>query len=261
MGVLNVTPDSFSDGGRYLDADAAVAQGRALAEAGADLIDIGGESTRPGSEPVEEAEELRRVVPVVEALRDLGVELSVDTTKAAVAEAAIRAGASWVNDVSGLAFEPALADVVAAHPGVSLILGHTRGPPKTMQDGEIVYPDGVVETVSAYLAEAKAKAMAAGVREDRIWVDPGFGFGKTLEHNLVLLRQLGRLRVLGPVVVGTSRKRFLGELTGRPIEARDFATAASVALAIREGASMVRVHEVAGLVDVVRVADAVVRTD
>jgi dihydropteroate synthase len=260
MGVLNVTPDSFSDGGRFAKVEDAVRAGVALRAAGADIIDIGGESTRPGAASVSVEEELRRVLPVIEALRAAGVSgLSIDTTKAEVARRAVRAGAEIVNDISGLVFEPDLAEVVAGS-SASLILGHTRGRPATMQAGEIVYPEGVVAAVKTALRRALEGARAAGVPAKRLLVDPGFGFGKTLEHNLTLLRGLGALAELGaPVVVGTSRKRFLGTLTGRPVDARVHATGATVALAVAGGAAVVRVHDVPEMLDVVRVADAVIR--
>ena len=259
MAVVNVTPDSFSDGGRFASAASAVEAGRRCFAAGADVVDVGGESTRPGARPVDLDEELRRVMPVIEGLGAAGFTgISIDTTKAEVARRATRAGARIVNDISGLDFDPALAEATAES-GAHLILGHTRGPPPTMQQGTIDYPGGVVSAVRAHLARALERARAAGVPADRLWVDPGFGFGKTVAHNLELLRHLSAFAELAPVVVGTSRKRFLGELTGRPVHERSFATAATVALAIRAGAAMVRVHDVPEMVDVVRVADAVVR--
>ncbi len=260
MGVLNVTPDSFSDGGRFVSVEAALAHAKALRDAGADLIDIGGESTRPGAEPVSVEEELARVVPVVAALAACGHRgLSVDTTKAEVARQAIAAGASVVNDISGLGFEPELARAVAEG-GAAIIVGHTRGRPKTMQSGPIFYPEGVLEAVQSGLRRSIDAAVAAGVPRSRIWADPGFGFGKTTAHNIELLRRLSELLALSvPLVVGTSRKRFLGDLTGRGVGERDFATAASVAIAVLGGAAVVRVHHVGAAVDAVRVADAVRR--
>lgn len=255
-----MTPDSFSDGGRYPTVQAAVERAWAMRAQGADLVDIGGESTRPGAEPVSAEEEARRVMPVIEALRTDGFRgLSVDTTKAELARRAVLAGVEVVNDISGLAFDPLMAEAVAAS-GAYLVLGHTRGPPRTMQTGPIDYPGGVMRAVEDALSVSMDRAESAGVPRERLLVDPGFGFGKTLEHNLTLLRELGRLRGLGaPIVVGTSRKRFLGALTGRRVEDRLAATLASVALAVREGAAVVRVHDVAPTVDVVRVVDAVVR--
>ena len=204
MGVLNVTPDSFSDGGRWFDPDAAIAHGLAMAEEGADVIDVGGESTRPGAEPVDDAEERRRVVPVVEALAGR-VRVSVDTTKASVAEAAVAAGATLVNDVSASLHE------VAAATGAGWVAMHMHGTPRTMQDDPRY--DDVVADVAAFLADRVDAARTAGVEE--VWVDPGIGFGKTVDHNLALLRHLRRLGPDGvPLVVGTSRKSFLGRLTG-----------------------------------------------
>lgn len=260
MGIVNVTPDSFSDGGKLLDVDRARAHAARLRADGADIIDIGGESTRPGARPVSADEELQRVLPVVEAVRqDGGGPVSVDTTKAEVAEAALQAGAAVINDISGGDFAPELLAAVARH-GATVVLGHTRGRPSTMQTGDLAYEGGVVEAVRRHLAEAAARAQAAGVPAGCIWLDPGIGFGKTVAQNLALLRGLPRLRSLGhPVLVGTSRKSFLGELTGRPVEARAHATTASVAMSVTYGADMVRVHDVAAARDAVRVADACVR--
>jgi dihydropteroate synthase len=261
MGVLNVTPDSFSDGGRYGDVEAAAEAALHMLAAGADVVDIGGESTRPGSDPGSLEEELRRVIPVVEALASMGIEgISVDTTKAEVARRAVAAGAALVNDISALGFDPDMPATVAAL-GVPVVLSHTRGPPKTMQQGDLTYEGGVVAAVIRDLGAALARATAAGISPEQVLVDPGIGFGKDLAQNLTLLRNLGALQAaLGrPVLVGTSRKAFLGALTGRPPEARDAATLATVALAIQSGAAMVRVHDVPDAVDVVKVADAWVR--
>jgi len=249
MGVLNVTPDSFSDGGRYPDVPAAAAAGRAMAAAGADIIDIGGESTRPGADPVLPDEEAARVLPVVAALRDL--TLSIDTRHAAVAARALEAGADIVNDVSA----GADADMftVAAEHAAGLVLMHMRSDPRTMQAAPTY--DDVVGEVEAYLLERAAAAEAAGVARDRIWIDPGIGFGKTLEHNLDLLRALPRLGSHGyPVLAGVSRKRFLGTLTGRDVAERGDATTAAIALCVYLGATVVRVHDVAAARDAVRVA-------
>jgi dihydropteroate synthase len=256
MGVLNVTPDSFSDGGAYLAADAAVARGRQLVADGADLIDVGGESTRPGSDPVDAEEELRRVVPVIERLvAETGVPVSIDTMKAEVAEAALAAGASFVNDVTALGFDARMAGVVA-RAGVGLCLMHMKGEPKTMQ--EHPHYDDVVSEVAAHLAERAERALAAGVAADRISVDPGIGFGKTTEHNLTLLRELPAIAALGyPVVVGVSRKRFLGELTGEPVAGRVSATVAANLEAFRRGAWMFRVHDVRATRQALVVAQAV----
>jgi dihydropteroate synthase len=257
---VNVTPDSFSDGGKHLAREAAVRHGQALAEAGAELLDIGGESTRPGAGVVPVQVELERVLPVLEALRaSTDVPLSVDTRKAEVARQALRVGAAMVNDVSGLTHDPALASVVA-EAGAALALMHIQGTPETMQ----VDPryDDLVAEVIASLAGSIERAVAAGVRRERIWVDPGIGFGKTVGHNLFLLRHLAELRVLGtPVLVGTSRKRFLGALTGgQPPGQRLPGTLGSVAaVAVLRGADVVRVHDVAEAKQALAVADAIAR--
>jgi dihydropteroate synthase len=244
MGIVNVTPDSFSDGGLYLDPDRAIEHGRALAAEGADLLDVGGESTRPGAGAVSAEEELGRVAPVVGALAAAdGAAISIDTSKAAVAEAALGAGATMVNDVTALRADPELAAVCAAS-GCDLVLMHMLGTPRTMQD-DPRYDDVVVD-VKAFLAERIETAVEAGIAEERISVDPGIGFGKTVAHNLELLRRLGELRVLGrPVVVGTSRKSFLGRLTGRGVDERLGATTAANVLALANGADVLRVHDVA----------------
>ena len=260
MGVVNVTPDSFSDGGRHLELAAAVSHALALAEAGADLLDIGGESTRPGSDEVPVQVELDRVLPVIEAVRASSqVPISVDTRKAEVAAEALRAGAVLVNDVSGLGHDPALASTVAGA-GAALALMHIQGTPETMQV-DPHYGDVVAEVVE-FLAGAIDRAVAGGVARGRIWVDPGIGFGKTLGHNLFLLRHLAELRVLGaPVLVGTSRKRFIGALTGeRPPDRRLEGTLGSLAaVAVLHGADVVRVHDVAEARDALVVADAIAR--
>ncbi|KAK7499886.1 hypothetical protein BaRGS_00008977 [Batillaria attramentaria] len=258
MGILNVTPDSFSDGGLYLDADKAVAHGLDMAAKGADIIDVGGESTRPGAEPVEEEEEMRRVLPVIERLaRGTDALLSVDTNKATVARAALKAGASIVNDISGLGFDPRMAGVVAEE-DAALVLMHIKGTPNDMN----VCPtyDDVVQEVTQYFRERLSYAQAAGVDLDRVVLDPGIGFGKTTRHNYTLLRDLGRLAELGrPILLGTSRKRFIGEAIGnKPAEERVWGTAASVACGVFTGAHIVRVHDVPEMVDVVRVTEAVV---
>jgi dihydropteroate synthase len=246
MGIVNVTPDSFSDGGRHADADAAVAHGLALAAAGADVVDVGGESTRPGATPVEVADELARVVPVVSRLAP-HVRVSVDTRKAAVAEAAIAAGATLVNDVSASLWE------VAAAGGAGWVAMHMKGEPATMQD-DPRYDDVVTEVRSHLVARAEA-ATAAGVEE--VWIDPGIGFGKDLGHNLELLARLDELVACGlPVVVGTSRKGFLGTLTGgAPVDDRVEASVATAVWALHAGARMVRVHDVAATVAATRIMD------
>lgn len=244
MGVLNVTPDSFSDGGRFQAVDAALAHARRMAAEGADLIDVGGESTRPGAPPVSEQEELDRVMPVIEALRrEVDVPLSLDTTKSAVAAAAVAAGAEFINDVSGLTFDPAMAPAVAAG-GAGLFVMHTRGRPQTMQ-ADTRYADLVGE-VMASLQGSVAAAVAAGVAPERIAVDPGIGFGKDVGGNLELLRRLGDFAALGrPILLGTSRKGFIGRVLGvdDPL-ARQAGTLATVVLGVAAGARIFRVHEV-----------------
>jgi dihydropteroate synthase len=257
MGVVNVTPDSFSDGGLYLDADAAVAHADELAGEGAEILDVGGESTRPGADPVPVDAELERVVPVVERLR--GVRVSIDTRKAAVASAALEAGASIVNDVSAFRHDPSMAGVVA-DAGAGCCLMHMLGDdPRTMQSDP--HYDDVVSEVKAFLSDRLAYAVSEGVAEERVWLDPGIGFGKTLDHNLELLRRLDEIVALGrPVVVGTSRKSFLGRLTGRAEQERDAATVATNVMAFERGASVFRVHEVRGTVDALKVAAATLRS-
>ena len=258
MGILNVTPDSFSDGGRYLSLPAARDRALAMVEEGADLIDLGGESTQPGAEPVPLAEELRRVLPVIQALvPTLPVPLSIDTRKAAVAREAIAAGASMVNDVSALRGDPAMADVIA-RAGVPVILMHMQGTPQTMQDHP-QYTDVVAEVVR-WLQTAAADAQAHGIAAERICLDPGMGFGKRLAHNLRLLHHLDRLvETSYPVVVGPSRKSFLGEILQVGPEARLMGTATAVALAVAQGVAIVRVHDVKAMVHVVRTAEAICR--
>ena len=260
MGVVNVTPDSFSDGGRHATVEAAVAQGEALAKAGADLLDIGGESTRPGAEPVPIQEELDRVLPVLEALRArTDVPLSIDSRKSGVARRALATGASLVNDVSGLGHDPEMAGVVA-EAGAALCLMHMQGTPQTMQ-ADPRYDDVVAEVLDS-LASSIDPAVAAGVASRRLWVDPGIGFGKTTGHNLFLLRHLAEFRILGaPILVGPSRKRFLGELAGgRAPHQRLPGTLASVAaVAVLQGADVVRVHDVAEVKDALSVADGIAR--
>ncbi len=253
MGVLNVTPDSFSDGGEFLDAAAAVAHAGELVADGADLVDVGGESTRPGADPVEKAVELERVMPVVEALAGR-VPLSIDTSKAAVAQAALTAGASFVNDVTAFRGDAAMAGVVA-HAGADVCLVHMQGEPRSMQDDPRY--DDVVAEVRSFLEERLAWAVREGIPEDRVWLDPGIGFGKTLEHNLELIRRLDEIVAIGrPVVFGASRKRFLGRLTGRPERDRAAGTVAANVLAFERGATMFRVHDVAPTRDALKVAAA-----
>lgn len=259
MGVVNVTPDSFSDGGRYLDADAAIAHALRLAGDGAAILDIGGESTRPGAGPVPVDEELRRVLPVVEGVSAHGpaAQISVDTSKASVARAALKLGATMVNDVTALRGDPEMAGVIADMQADCCLM-HMLGEPRTMQDDPRY--DDVVSEVKAFLEQRVDFALAAGIGEARIVLDPGIGFGKTAEHNLELLRRLPELTDLGfPILVGTSRKSFLGRLTGRedPQE-RLAATIASCVIAFERGASVLRVHDVACVHDALTVAAATV---
>jgi dihydropteroate synthase len=256
MGVLNVTPDSFSDGGRFVDADVAIDHALAMEAAGAAVIDVGGESSRPGSDPVDAAEEARRVVPVIRVLASrLRVPISVDTTRSETARLALEAGATIVNDISALRFDPELASV-AASAGAGLVLMHMRGEPKTMQ--ALPPSDAIVDEVERDLLEALTVADQYGVPFERIVLDPGIGFGKTVAQNVELISRLDRLaRLDRPILVGTSRKSFLGKLTGRDTENRVAATVASVTAAVLRGAHIVRVHDVAEAVDAVRVADAV----
>jgi len=260
MGIVNVTPDSFSDGGMFAGPDDAIAHGLRLAREGADILDVGGESTRPGSDPVSVEEELARVVPVVAGLAEAapaGVALSVDTRRPEVAKAGIDAGASIVNDVTAAA-DPAMLDVVGAT-GAGLVLMHMLGDPKTMQDDPRY--DDVVTEVRDFLAARIGAAVAMGVKRDHLCIDPGIGFGKTLEHNLALLHDIASFGDLGvPVLVGASRKRFIGQLSGvdDPSE-RIEGTAGAVAWCAANAVDVVRVHDVLEMTRVVRVVDAIVR--
>jgi dihydropteroate synthase len=257
MGVVNVTPDSFSDGGAWLDPDAAIAHGRELVAQGAAILDVGGESTRPGADPVGASEELRRVLPVVAGLADAGARLSIDTSKARIAAAALDAGASIVNDVTALRGDPQMAALVAER-GCDCCLVHMLGEPRTMQRAP-AYED-VVADVKAFLAARLSFAVRRGIAEERLWLDPGIGFGKTVDHNLELLRRLGELLELGrPIVVGTSRKAFLGTITGRGPHDRVPGTIATNVLALAHGASVFRVHDVAEARDALAVAAATLR--
>jgi dihydropteroate synthase len=256
MGVVNVTPDSFSDGGTFEDPLAAVAHARRLAGEGAAIIDVGGESTRPGADPVPVGAELRRVLPVVEGVAELGLplQISIDTMKSAVAEAALDAGASYVNDVTAFRHDPDLAALVADR-GVDCCLMHMLGEPRTMQRDP--HYDDVVSDVKAFLEARMAAAVAAGVPEERIQLDPGIGFGKTVDHNLELLRRLDELVALGrPLVLGTSRKSFLGRITGRDVTERVHGTTATCVLGLERGARVFRVHDVAAVADALAVAGA-----
>jgi dihydropteroate synthase len=256
MGVLNVTPDSFSDGGAFLDRSAAVDHALAMVEEGADIIDVGGESTRPGAEDVPVNIELERVIPVVEAVAGATeVAVSIDTTKAAVAKAALEAGAVIVNDISALRFDPAMPGVVESS-GAGLILMHMQGRPRTMQANP-TYAD-VVEDVAAELRKWAGQAEQAGIKRERIVVDPGIGFGKTRQHNLLLLKHLDRLTALGfPVLVGASRKSFIGSTLDLPVDERLEGTAAVTAWTVARGAAIVRVHDVREMVRIVRMVEAI----
>jgi dihydropteroate synthase len=253
MGILNVTPDSFSDGGKYFDPERAIEGGKTLAAEGADFLDVGGESTRPGAEPVGEEEEIRRVVPVIEGLvRSLKIPISVDTYKAAVAEAALEAGASIVNDISALTFDPKMAEVVAAR-GATVVLMHMAGTPRTMQE-KPSYAN-VVKEVHDYLLSRAGNARDKGIRQ--ILVDPGIGFGKNLEHNLTLLRNLRKCTPAGyPILVGPSRKSFIGKILDVQADDRLEGTASAVAACVLRGAHVVRVHDVKAMKRVSLVADA-----
>ncbi len=259
MGILNVTPDSFSDGGRFATADHALAHAHEMVAAGADIIDIGGESTRPGADPVPEDEELRRIIPLIERLSDeLAVPLSVDTYKSSVAVKALETGASIVNDISGLRFSPDMAKIVA-DAGAGLVIMHIKGTPRTMQQNP-EYAD-VVGEITSFLEERIEVAERAGVDREKIIIDPGIGFGKNLAHNLVVLDHLDEFRGLGrPVLLGTSRKKFIGTVLGITVpEQRILGTAATVALGIVRGASIVRVHDVTQAAQVARMTDAILR--
>lgn len=254
MGIVNVTPDSFSDGGRYLDAEAAIDHGLRLAGDGADVLDVGGESTRPGAAEVSAAEELARVIPVVEALVAAGHRVSIDTSKAEVAEGALGAGAEIVNDVTALG-DPEMAGVCAAAAS-GLVLMHMKGTPRTMQE-DPTYDDVVVD-IRDFLAERLAAAVAGGVEEERIWLDPGIGFGKTAAHNLELVDRIGELGELGrPVVLGASRKSFIGAITGREVDDRLGGSLAVAVLGVARGAEILRVHDVRETRDAVLLAESV----
>ncbi|MCU0842183.1 MAG: dihydropteroate synthase [Thiobacillaceae bacterium] len=249
MGIVNVTPDSFSDGGRYLSTPAAIEHGLRLAGEGADILDIGGESTRPGAQAVPLDEELERVIPVIEGLRDAGAALSVDTMKPEVMRAALAAGADMVNDVNALRAPGALEAVAGITAGVCLM--HMRGEPRTMQ-ADPRYDDLVAE-VSGFLRERVSAALAAGIARERILVDPGFGFGKTLAHNVALFKNLAVLADIAPVLAGVSRKSMLGAMTGRDMADRLVPSVAAALRAMHNGASVLRVHDVRDTVDAIRV--------
>ncbi len=253
MGVLNVTPDSFSDGGVYFDVERAIARGQQMANEGADFIDIGGESSRPGSEPITDDEELRRVIPVIDRLaKTVSIPISIDTYKSKVAGKALNAGAQIVNDISGLTFDSNMVNVVREFEAC-IVLMHMKGTPKTMQK-EPSYGD-VVEEVAGFLAQQAGIARKEGIF--RVFVDPGIGFGKTVQHNLEILKKLRRFAQLGyPLLVGPSRKSFIGKLLDAPVEGRLEGTAAAVTTSILRGANIVRVHDVREMKKVALVADA-----
>lgn len=256
MGVLNVTPDSFSDGGLYLDTDKAVERAIDIEREGADIIDIGGESTRPGALPISTEDELSRVIPVIERLKGrLRIPISIDTYKALVAREAIRAGASIINDISGLRFDQEMANVAAEY-DVPLIIMHIKGSPRDMQINP-VYQD-VMREIFDFLQEGISMALKAGLDADKIIIDPGIGFGKTFEHNLEIINRLDEFQSLGmPILFGPSRKSFIGKILDLPAGDRLEGTAAAVAIGIMKGANIVRVHDVLPIVRVAKVADAI----
>jgi dihydropteroate synthase len=258
-GILNVTPDSFSDGGKFLEPEAALRHAEKMIKEGADVIDVGGESTRPRSVPVKESEEIARVVPVIsELVKRFDVIVSVDTYKASVAKAALDAGAHIINDVSALRFDPEIADVTSAY-GAGLILMHMKGTPVTMQDNP-EYND-VMSEITGFLRKAIDNASAAGVHLESIMVDPGIGFGKKLVHNLTILKNLSQLKLLRrPIMVGPSRKSFIGQLLDLPVEERLPGTLAAIVICVLSGASLVRVHDVKEAREAVVIADAVAKT-
>jgi len=258
MGILNVTPDSFSDGGQYITVEKAVERACRMTEEGADIIDVGGESSRPGAEPVSLDTELARVIPVISVLSErLNIPISVDTCKSGVAREALKAGASFINDISAFNFDKKMPDVIADY-DAGVILMHMRGTPATMQE-DTLYSD-VLEEILDFLGHSIKKAVDAGIDPDKIIIDPGIGFGKDLESNLEILKGLDHFRTLGkPILIGTSRKAFIGTVTGRGLEDRGFGTAASLSAAIMNGADIIRVHDVKNMVDVSRMVDAIIK--
>jgi len=258
MGILNVTPDSFSDGGVYFSPDAAVRKAKEMVVEGADIIDVGGESSRPGAEPVSIDEELSRVVPVIRRLvKEVDALISIDTYKTPVALPAIESGAHIVNDISALNFDPKMAKVVSEM-GVPVILMHIKGTPRDMQINPTYH--ALIPEIIQYLRDNTENALDAGVPEEKIIIDPGIGFGKTVEHNLEILRRLKEFRVLGkPILIGTSRKSFIGKILNLPVEDRIEGTAATVACSIMNGADIVRVHDVKQMYWVARMTDAICR--
>jgi dihydropteroate synthase len=256
MGILNVTPDSFADGGRFFDHQKAIDHGISLAEEGADILDIGGESTRPYSEKVSPLEEIRRVIPVIEALvHKVDIPVSIDTTKSQVAGAALKAGATMINDVSALRFDPDLGRL-AAEAKVPVVLMHMKGTPENMQVDPTY--DDLIPDIIRFLEDAVKRAEGFGIPKDRIIIDPGIGFGKTFDHNLEIIRDLSRFSMLGlPLLLGCSRKAFIGKILDKEPDDRDIGTMAAVSAGVLNGADMVRVHNVALAFDTVRMADAI----
>jgi len=260
MGVLNRTPDSFSDGGNFMEGSAALERIRKMIRDGADIIDVGGESTRPGSEPVSLAEELDRTIPMIESIsREADVAISIDTSKHEVAEEAIRAGCTIVNDVTGLKSDPGMAGVVARS-GASVCVMHMKGDPRSMQDNP-TYENLMLEIIEA-LDESIKIALQAGISEDKIIVDPGIGFGKTVDHDLEIIRRLKELEALNkPILIGLSRKSFIGKVLKRGVNERLMGTAALSAIAIVNGANIIRVHDIKEMADVAKITDALKDSD
>ncbi len=258
MGILNVTPDSFSDGDRYLEVDKAVEYALEMAHEGADIIDVGGESTRPYSQKISVSEELDRVIPVIEILsRELTIPISIDTYKAAVAQESLKAGASIINDISALRFDPHMSSI-AAQAGVPLILMHMKGTPQDMQENPVY--DDVISEILDFLKDATMRSRKAGIKESLIIVDPGIGFGKTFNNNLEIIRDLSRFASLKrPVLLGTSNKAFIGHILGREAHQRDTGTMATIAAGVMNGAHIVRVHNVRKAVETVKIIDAIKR--
>jgi dihydropteroate synthase len=258
MGILNVTPDSFSDGGQYLESNTAIERGITMAREGADIIDVGGESTRPYSRKITVSEELDRVVPVIESLKkELAIPISIDTCKGEVALEALKAGASMINDISALRFDPDMASI-AAEAGVPVILMHMKGMPENMQKNP-TYGDLIPE-IFDFLEDAIERAVSAGIKRDVIIVDPGIGFGKTFDHNLKIIKELSRFEALErPVLLGTSNKAFIGHILGKEVYERDTGTMATIAYGVINGAHMVRVHNVKKTVETVRMIEAIRR--
>ncbi len=258
MGILNVTPDSFSDGGAYVTVEQALHRAKQMQAEGADIIDIGAESSRPGAHPIDQTEELRRLIPVLEAVHEaIPLPISVDTTKAAVARRAIQAGASIVNDITALRGDPLMAALVS-ETGAAIVLMHMPGTPLTMQKS--AHYQNVVEEVSCFLAARAQAAMDQGIRRSQIILDPGFGFGKLQEHNLRLLADFARLKNLGyPILAGLSRKQFIGALVQQPVQERGYGTAGAVAVAVLKGVDIIRVHDVRAMRDTASVVSAIAR--